>query len=247
MCDRLPSTDLGVVFALGIEAGGLVDHLSGLTTLRGRGFVARQGQLHGRAVVLIQSGAGRRQAAQATEALIDGHRPRWVFSAGFAGALQESLRRGQIVVADTLVDMADEQCLAGAELPAWLGAFPQVRVGRLLTADHVVRLPGEKRALGEKYAALAVDMESLAVATVCRRRSVPYLAVRVICDELLDQLPPDVEKLLAQKTGAGRLGAAVGSIFRRPSCVKDLWQLQANALLASDRLAGFLAQAITHL
>ena len=80
--------------------------------------------------------------------------------------------------------------------------------------DRVVRLPEEKRALGEKYAALAADMETLAVAEVCRSRQTPFLAVRVVNDAADDALPRDVEKLLAQR-GAARLGAAVGSILKR--------------------------------
>ncbi len=114
-----------------------------------------------------------------------------------------------------------------------------------MTVDRVVRLPEEKRALGEKYAALAADMETLAVAEVCRRRETPFLAVRVVHDAADDALPRDVEKLLAQRSGAARLGAAVGSILKRPSSVMDLLRLQQRAVEASDRLAQFLAALMT--
>jgi adenosylhomocysteine nucleosidase len=129
-------------------------------------------------------------------------------------------------------------------LPESLAAACGVYVGRLLTADRIIRLPDEKRALGEKHGALAVDMETIAVAAVCRRRDISFLAVRAINDAADDELPRDVEKLLAQKTGAARLGAAFGSILRRPSSVKDLLKLQHNALEASDRLAKFLAELL---
>ena len=39
---------VGVVFALGIEAGGLVDRLSGVIRTQGAGFSARVGGLAGR-------------------------------------------------------------------------------------------------------------------------------------------------------------------------------------------------------
>ena len=80
--------------------------------------------------------------------------------------------------------------------------------GPLLTADHVVRSPAERRSLLERYAALAVDMETFAVAEVCRQRQVPFASVRVINDVADETLPRDVEHLLRQKTGAARLGAA---------------------------------------
>ena len=52
--------------------------------------------LAGRRVTIVQAGAGRLAAARGTQALIRGHRPAWVISAGFAGALQPELRRGTL-------------------------------------------------------------------------------------------------------------------------------------------------------
>jgi adenosylhomocysteine nucleosidase len=243
-----PQSDFALVFALGIEAGGLVDLLSDVTVMRGDGFTVRRGRRRDRNIVLAECGAGRAKAAKAAHALIDAHRPRWLFSAGLAGALDRHLLRGQIVVADSIVDPAGRQWTAGPQsLPPWLADVPGVHVGRLLTVDRVVRLPEEKLALGREHAALAADMESLAVAEVCAERGMPFLAVRAISDTVDEQLPPDVERLLAQKTNAARLGAALGSICRRPSSVKDLLKLQEDANAASDRLGNFLAAVMKHL
>jgi adenosylhomocysteine nucleosidase len=236
----------GVVFALGIEAGCLADLLRGVVTLRGQGFVVRRGERRGRRIVLVQSGPGRTRAASAAQSLLDGHQPATVISAGFAGGLDPKLRRGDIVVADRVLDESGRQCaLDLAVFPPSMTETSGVHVGGLLTVERVIRLPEEKRALGEKHAALAADMETLAVAEVCRRRETPFLAVRVINDAADDALPRDVQKLLAQTTGAARLGAAVGSILKRPSSLMDLWRLQRRALEASDRLARFLAALMT--
>jgi adenosylhomocysteine nucleosidase len=230
----------GVVFALSIESGWLEDLLQCATTTRGHGFRVRCGELAGRQVAIVQSGPGRERAARAAHALIDGHRPGVVISAGFAGALDATLRRGDIVAADCLVDetgrelTADRTLLSAAEARG-------ARVGRLLTVDRVIRASEEKLALGRKHAALAADMETLAVAEVCGDRQQPFLALRVINDAADDALPRDVERLLAQETGARRLGTAVGLIFKRPSTLVDLLRLQHRAIEASNRLAKFLA------
>jgi len=243
-----PPCQLGVVFALAIEAGGLEDLLDGVVTTQGHGLLVREGRLKDRRLALVLSGHGRRCAARATEALIAGHRPEWVLSAGFAGGLSPRLKRYDILVADHLVDTAGNQLTVNLEPgPAVRAAAEGVHVGRLLTADRVVRLPDEKRSLLRQYDALAVDMESFAVAEVCRRRQVRFLAVRVINDTADDELPPDVEKLLAQKTFAAQLGAAAGAIWRRPSSFKDIYKLKEDALLASDRLARFLGRIVAQL
>lgn len=244
----LEPSDFGFVFALAIEAGGLVDLLSDVTVTRGHGVTVRQGRRGDRRVTIIESGAGRENAVNATAVLLDVYKPRWVISAGFAGALAPELRRSDLLVGTSLVDAEGRQWEADpATLPSWLPDVKGLRMGRFLTWDRVVCLPAEKKSLGEKYGALAVDMESLAVAEVCRLRETQFMAVRVVSDAADDELPPDVERLLVQKTNAGRLGAALGSIWRRPSSLKDMFQLQQNAIAASDRLAKFLAGLIKHL
>jgi adenosylhomocysteine nucleosidase len=120
-------------------------------------------------------------------------------------------------------------------------------VGRLLTMDKMVCLPEEKRALGQQYDALAVDMEPCAVAEACQRAGARFLVIRIISDPVDEQLPRDVERLISQKPPATRFGAALGTIFHRPSSLKDMLRLKENALVASDRLAKFLASAIQQL
>ncbi|MGH7193351.1 MAG: hypothetical protein ACREJM_07415, partial [Candidatus Saccharimonadales bacterium] len=95
--------DVGLVFALGIESGGLVDLLSETSTTEGAGLTIRQGVWQSRAVALVEAGVGSLAAARGTQALLAGHRPGWVISAGFAGGLDARLQRGDIVMADSLV------------------------------------------------------------------------------------------------------------------------------------------------
>ncbi|MEE8452488.1 MAG: hypothetical protein V3R99_11260 [Thermoguttaceae bacterium] len=239
---------VGIVFAMSIESGCLEDRLDGMVSTRGHGFTVREGGLKGRAMALVRSGPGRSAAAKATEALIEGHQPQWVVSAGFAGGLHSKLQRNDILMADHLVDTSGNRLELDLKIdPAALAAVPGVHVGRLLTAEGIIRLPDEKRSLGEQYGAMAVDMETYAVAEVCRRRQVRFLAVRVISDAVDDELPPDVENLLKQKTKTAQLGAAAGAIWNRPSSAKDMYQLKENALLASERLAKFLVGIVEQL
>ena len=233
--------DLAFVFALSIEAGCFVDTLSQVRVTRGDGFVVRRGQRGNRQVVVVESGPGGPRAARAAHAAIDAYRPRLMVSAGFAGGLDPQVRRQDLVVATSLCSkLGEEVALDPAAIVPWLDEVRNLHQGRLLTLDRVVRLREEKQELGRRHSALAVDMESFAVAAVCRQRAVDFLVVRAISDASDDELPSDVGKLLAQKSFAGQLGAAVGSIFRRPAAVKDLFNLHQNALASSGRLAEFL-------
>jgi len=239
---------VGLVFALGIEAGGLVDRLSGVIGIEGAGCVAREGGLTGRRIVVVHSGVGRTAAQRATEALLAGHQPRWILSAGFAGGLAERLAQNDILLADQIVDSAGRQLSIDVRFPSsQQPGQPRVHVGRLLTVDRIVRTAEEKRSLGASTGALAVDMESLAVADICRQHETRFLAVRVISDTIARTLPRDIDHLVSRTTTASRLGAAAGALVRRPSSLKDMWQLKEDALIASEHLAGFLSAIIRQL
>jgi adenosylhomocysteine nucleosidase len=242
--DRPPEPcQVGVVFALPIESGGLRDLMQGVVRIKSAQFTLFEGGLAGRSVVVVESGPGQENAARATEVLIAGHRPQWVITAGLAGGLVSEAAACDIVLATELVRATGER------LAIELAREPQpgVHLGRLLTVDQVIYQAEQKKALGEEHAAMAVDMESFAVADACRRRAIRCLAVRAICDTVDDELPADVQHLLAQETWTGKLGAAAGSIFRRPSHVKDLWRLRESALVAGIRLGEFLAELIPQL
>lgn len=237
--------DVAVVCALPMESDALEERLTDVVQLRGHGFLLRRGLLRDRHVAVVISGPGRAAAASATEAFLQAYRPQWLISAGFAGGLHEDLPRQHLLVAEMIGD------LDGRWLPVDLRRFPPklldlepVHVGKLLTVDRIIRHEQEKRLLGVSHKALAVDMESLAVAEVCRRRETPFLAVRVISDAVDDELPADVDRLLQQKSKVGRLGAAFGAILNRPGSLKDMFQLQQAALAAGTRLAKYLTRVV---
>jgi len=239
------AVDVAVVAALGMELGGLIDRLPGAVTIQGSGFRAHFSDVRGRGLLLVESGVGRERAARAATAVIEGHAPRWVISAGFAGGLAPQVNRYDMVVGNSVANEAGERLALDMKLdPAGQRGL---HVGRLLTVDRIVRTPQEKGALAARHDALAVDMETYAVAQVCRSERTRFMAVRVISDAAQDELPRDVERLIERKTMAGKLGAAAGAIVRRPNSVKDLWRLKEQALIATDRLAGFLLSLIEQL
>jgi len=222
--------------------------LKGAETSRHPHGIEHAGKLAGREVVVIESGVGQKAAARATAEAIKFYRPKWVISAGFAGGLDEKLRRGHIVMANEVVNLAAERLAVGLNLDSQsLAGMKGLHVGGLLTVDAILREPAERRRLAEQHQAIACDMESFAIAETCRQQGTPCLAIRIISDAVDDELPPEIEHLLKQRSLAGKLGAAAGAIFKRLGAAKDLWRLREDALKASDRLAKFLASVIDQL
>ena len=71
-------------------------------------------------------------------------------------------------------------------------AFPRtVFFGSLFTVGQIVGRMEEKRAIARKSDAIALDMETAAVADVAEQRRIPFIAVRAVSDILEEELGLD--------------------------------------------------------
>jgi len=236
------------VFALPVEANGLVDNLTDVVKTRCPGFVEHAGYLAGRRVAVIETGVGCDAAQQATEAVLKLHQPAWVISTGFAAALSEDLRRGHIVMAHQVIDTHGQRFEIGLRMDQdAIDASPSLHVGTLLTVDRLIRTRDEKEHLGKEHQAIACDMETAAVARTCQQKKTRFMSVRIISDTLEDELPKEIERMLEQKSVASKLGVAAGAIVNRPSTLKDMWKWQEEALKATERLARFVNSVVGQL
>jgi len=237
------SCEIAVIFALGIEAGPLVDELKDVASTRRPNLIEHAGSLAGRLAVIAEGGVGQKSAAAATREIIRAYEPKWVISAGFAGSLSSEVQRGHLLMANSVVNAAGEHL----EIELRLQPQPRLHAGRLVTVDGIIRTATEKHALGEKHNALACDMETFAVAQECARANTRFLSVRIISDGVDDELPKEVEQLLKEKNLAKQAGRAIHALMKRPAAALDLWKLRDEGHKAADRLARFLLQVIPQL
>jgi adenosylhomocysteine nucleosidase len=249
MPDEEPRPDftrahVGIVHATAMEVRPFLNRFDRLRKYSGGKLVFRGGLFGDVRIALAQSGMGPVAARRATRALIDGHAPDWIISAGFSGALQSQMKIGDIVVGNSIVDRAGTELTIDLKMEA--NPASGLYVGRLLMVDRIVPTVAEKKALAQDRAAIAVDMESLAVAQVCRESKVRFMAVRVISDDLSADLPSEILSVVGS-SGTVRLGAAVGAIFKRPGSAKDMWRLREQGMDAADRLATFLEGVVEQL
>src|SRR4029077_16888096 len=90
---------------------------------------------------------------------------------------------GDLVLASEVVDAEGRSCPVTWPGPLPPGDWkPPLRRGRLLTTSLFISRPEEKRSLGQRHQALAVDMESAAFAELCGRKDIPFGCLRAISD-----------------------------------------------------------------
>ncbi|MGI5831062.1 MAG: hypothetical protein ACOX6D_00800 [Thermoguttaceae bacterium] len=252
---KLARAEVGLLFARGAEYGCLTDRLENIVSTKGNGLKFTQGTYRGIRLAIAETGDGEQAARDGTLALLQVFNPRRVIAAGFAAALVPGIEWGEVYFPDELVSSDGDRCdLTGALLPApeennrseehpEESDFP-FKTAPMVSVSKLPTEPNERRTLGEKYAACLADTTAFQVAMICRRASVPFLAVKAVVDRCADEPPADLRRAAAAgKEGAARrLGALLGTFTNRPSSLLDVYKIKERQLVTADRLADTLAE-----
>ena len=193
--------------------------------------------------LLAVSGIGESAAAAAARRLVLAGATA-LASFGMAGGLDPALICGAVLLPEEVAacDGAGSRTAVSATSPAWrrrlraaLPASCTVCGGKLLTSKRPVGRPGTKAAAWRESHAVAIDMESAAVAQVAAQAGLPFIALRVIVDTAADELPEAV--LAASGAGQLRIGALIAGLLRAPRDVGALIHLSARYRIARRVLA----------
>ena len=147
-------------------------------------------------LLVAYSGAGNKNAQAAAELLIAKGATQLI-SWGCAAALVAELKSGDLTFADTLVDSLDMEIAVNSDWHRYskelLSQSLAVHTGRLAESLGIVSSRKEKHYLQSLTGAIALDMESVAVAKIAQRNAVPFLAIRVIVDTVNMNLPHAID------------------------------------------------------
>lgn len=180
--------------------------------------------------VLVCGGIGAEPARRAAEAVLALYSPNCVYSVGYAGALEPTLRIGDILQPVRVINAKE-------------GSTASIVGGQGTLVSHaLVASVSQKTKLREAYNAQAVDMESSAVARAAEARGVAFAAVKVISDEFNFELPPTEQFVDTQ----GRFQQTRFAIFiaLRPWLWARVARLARNSALATRNLCAELQKIV---
>lgn len=167
---------IGLVFPSHFEAAELLARLKDKAPARVQpNLPSWAGKFQGLEVAVGVIGMGPPHCASRAAAFLDFYEPAHLLLAGFAGALDPSLRRGEVII--------------------------NRGEGKIHTASEVIATAADKARLLHETGAPLVDMESAHVAAVAEARGVPLTVVRAVSDLAGEDLPADI---LARSYDAGR-------------------------------------------
>jgi adenosylhomocysteine nucleosidase len=240
-----------VLFALARERGPFCEEFRPNQPFAGAPCWARFCGPAWLSVLVLETGVGPANVARVLDWLLAKpkfgpvpYEPGLLIFAGFAGALTDTLKIGDIILADEIVDVHGNTWQP--TWPAELGGdpwTPPLQRGRLVSVDHLLGSVEDKRRLATQHQALAVEMESAAFAQRCVQAGVPFACVRAISDTVDTPLSPELVTLLAG--GSASPWRVVKALARRPSLLPELMRLARDTKLASQQLGLALGELLT--
>jgi adenosylhomocysteine nucleosidase len=226
---------IGLVAALPVETRGLAGRLEpgASAPLAGTGRMRL-------------CGIGGRNARSAAIALADSGVTA-LLSWGSAGGLDPGLQAGDLILPEVVLSADGRRFPVAtdwrAQVHGLVSGQLETYAGVLAQSLNPVTTAQQKRDLFNRTGALAVDMESAAVAEVAALRGLPFVAIRAVLDPASRALP---RSALVAVDAAGRLRVRelLRELLRRPvdlaGIAQLLWDLRAASatLTAAARLAG---------
>ncbi len=170
---------------------------------------------------------------------------KFVIGTGLAGALSGGLEPGDIVIADRVLrarkDSAHPEhilAVGARELAHCEGVLSEAGLafstGAILTSGRVLPDIRTKRLAKEQSGAIAVDMESAAVALEAASRGIPFAVVRAIMDAVDDEV---LGANISDEEGRVRPLAAAGYFATNPGAIVRLPRMMRNLARATRALA----------
>ncbi|MBN2050477.1 MAG: 5'-methylthioadenosine/adenosylhomocysteine nucleosidase [Spirochaetales bacterium] len=196
---------IGVIGAMDEEIELLKREIAPVKDFEEGGSIFYSGKREGMRIVLLKCGIGKVNAAIGTTLLISRFQPDYVINTGTAGALQETLSRGDTVISTRVVHHDVDATAFGyapgqvPRMPDYYTADPRlvelaqeaslrqkggrVICGIIATGDSFMSDREKTQRLRDTLpAAAAVEMEAAAVAQVCYQFSTPFVIIRSISD-----------------------------------------------------------------
>jgi adenosylhomocysteine nucleosidase len=228
---------IAITFALPSESSGLVRRLQAVE----RHDNLLSGKIDNRAVTILHTGVGAKACDARLEILLHKARPSLVISSGFAGAVSEQLRVGDLILSE---NFSDPGLLANAKR---ILHDRQPRVVKLFTSTSIIDSVAERNEIARAADAAAVDMETGAIADVCKVHGVPLLSLRVISDTVSQPFPAPPSVLFdieGQQTNFARLFAY---LLREPGSIWRLFRFARQIASARARLTDAIVAVVREL
>jgi nucleoside phosphorylase len=207
--------------------------------------------LDGRELLLANTGMGPANAEATARRLFDERSVAAAFSVGVAAGLNPQLRTGDLIVGDRVISHRPgattpqsfpcDARLQESALTVIRQSGNRYALGSIVTVERIIMTAEEKRALAAESGAMAVDMESAAIASAASARAVPFLAIRAILDPVEEDLKIAFDRFLDEH-GEPRPLPLIRYLVAQPQALLRLVALGLRTKTVCGRLGHVLRE-----
>jgi nucleoside phosphorylase len=238
---------IAVTFALPPESSAFLQRLSNKSRADRNGVRIIRGNIDDREVEVLHTGVGekvcRRRLANflsATGRIRRGEQNQQfdcLISTGFAGALNNELRVGDLLLAGNFstVDLSKKHSL--------LSSLP-IHVADLLTVPALIDSSEERNKLARMSGAAAVDMETEFIARACAEHGIPALSLRAISDTPGEPFPAPTNVFFNIEQQRTPIAALAKFFLAHPNRVPRLVQFARRIAYARKSLGNALVTIV---
>jgi nucleoside phosphorylase len=237
--DRLQANELmiAVTFALPAESSEFLRRLGNKSRKDREGIRTIRGKIEDRTIEVLHTGVGEKTCRQRMASFLQDRQFDCLISAGFAGALNDKLRAGDLLFAENFSTVQLNEMRSG------LGSSP-IHRANLLTVPSIIDSIEERQKIAQTTGAAAVDMETEFIARACAEHGVSLLSLRVISDTPSEPFPSpskilfDIER---QRTDAMKLSL---HLLRHPTALPRLILFARRIARARETLANAIVSTL---
>ena len=239
---------VAITFALPAESAEFLRRLRDKSRADRDGIRTIRGKIDDRAVEVLHTGVGKNVCRQRMAKFLSGtgrirrgeHDQHfdYLISAGFAGALNDRLQVGDLLIAKNF------STLWSAENRSSLSSLP-IHIADLLTVPALINSGEDRNKLALTSGAVAVDMETEFIARACTVHGVPLLSLRVVSDTPKELFPAPTNVLFDIERQQTQMLKLATYIFAHPHRVPRLVQFARRIARARKILADALV-ALVH-
>ncbi|MCI0732510.1 MAG: phosphorylase [Methylococcaceae bacterium] len=167
---------------------------------------------------------------------------------GCSAAIWTELNAGDLVIPERVLSANGEVFAADR---AWRGALlarlagrRTIHAGSITESPTIVATAADKRIVRSRTGAIALDMESAAIARLAARHDLPFVTIRAIADPASMDLPKPVVLALKQN-GDLKIALLLALIARYPNSIPGLIQL-AISFQAAQRSLRQIARSLEY-
>ena len=221
---------VAIAFALPAESSDFVRLLTKPVICEREGLESIRGQIHGRGVAVFHTGVGEKSCRGQIEKFLQASQPKYLISAGFAGALNPELQIGDLLLSE---NFSSPELLRSPHLDCLEDGL---LVGKLITVPRVIASKSERERWAVESGAVAVDMETKFIAAACAVHRVPMLSLRVMSDTPSEPLPAPPEVLFDLEKQRTSFVSLALYLLTHPGALKRLTVFRRRVALARRSL-----------